>query len=1130
MKRSICSLLFLLVGTFHAYSQNITSSIVGQVSDSSGSAVPGAIVRIHNQDTGVVTETTVDPSGAYSVPNLLAGRYRVTASKEGFQTMDAPNIQLLASQTVRQDFTLQVGEVRQTIEVTSQARLIHTDSQTIGSTLVTRQLADLPLATRSIDALIQLAPGVSTSGNNPRISGSSYWGGNNFTLNGVSVNDIGNGGSSYTYGVTNLGMSNMPAPDSLQEFKVDSGNQNAEYRNVATVTMMTKQGTNEFHGLAYEYVENTSLNANQFLLNATGQPRPKYNLNQFGADLGGALLKNRLFFFGAYRGVRQKTSATSRLNLPSMAMRNGDFSALCTTFANGICAKGTQLYNPFTGNPFPNNQIPTSMFAPQSKALLSYLPAPTDLTSVGLPNGTPNYVIPKTNDIGVNGVDYRMDAMLSANDSLYGVFHWSQGSPWYLANTSYPDNYGNSLNFGYTDYAISATETHVFGPTAVNEFRAAWVVHASTRTGQNTDFQPWSLFPQIPVSDNGGLPTTNITGYSGMFYDYGKGYAFPEYDIELVDNFTKVSGRHTFKFGVDETGYKNYIRQGGPALSASLGNPLGTFGFTGAWTGNAGWPGQGSSQGNAFADFLLGTASSSNYAGPLTEIVTYSRDWEFYAQDTFQVSPKLTLNYGLRYVYQSPWRVRDNRVSYLDLANNKLALPQDSDTVTTPPLAIASLMTAYPYETTKQAGWPTSYYRKDLNNFAPRFGFAYRPFAGNKTVIRGGWGVYYNFIPGFIGQHENIFNPPWRSGSSFTSRLPGKPTTTFLPDLTFQNPFPTNAQSAPAANPLIYMTDRNLVNPVVQQWNVTVEQQLRENWALRASYIGAQTHHALYYAADINRPGVQQPNVSTQSQRPYQPWGQVNLTHTGGKVNFSQLQLELIKRFSAGFLIQLEYSYTKSKDNVPLVGGVQNVQDYNAEYGYTDSVPLHVLTANYLYELPFGRGRKFDIRNRILDGFAGGWSVSGISVYRGGAPFSVSFSVPSNYIGWWGGRADVVSGADPYAGQQSGHNIVSGVQWFNPSAFIAPQPWQWGNSERNSLFGPGSWNWDIGVQKTFSFKERHRVQLRCDALDAFNHFNLSNPSATIADTRDGGLAVPNAGKILGGSGSRIIQIGLKYMF
>jgi hypothetical protein len=1132
MKKYVALLTCSLVTACALIAQNITGSIVGQITDSSGSALPGAAVVVRNQGTGITVEAAVDASGSYTVPNLFAGQYTISARKQGFNSVEIKDVQLLASQTARQDITLQVGEVRQTIEVTGSAPLVRTDLQTIGNTIEAKQLSELPLPTRSIDGLLALAAGASTTGNNPRISGSNYWGGNNFTLNGVSVNDPGNGGASYSSGVPGLGLANMPAPDSLQEFKIDSGNQNAEYRAVATVTMVTKQGSNDFHGLAYEYLQNSALNANSFLLNATGQQRPVTRLNQFGGDLGGHIIPNRLFFYGAYCGVKQKTSGTTNLTMPSMAMREGDFSALCKTYVSGVCAAGagTQLYNPFTGNPFSNNQIPSNLITPQAKTLLSYLPAPTNAASTGLPNGSPNFIAPKTNDIGINGVDYRMDGMLSAKDSLYGVFHWSKGSPWYLASNAYPDNYGNQPDYGYTDFAISATETHIFSPTALNEFRAAWVVHSSVRTGQNTDFKPWSLFPQLPVSDNGGLPTMSMSGYTGMFYDYGKGYPFPEYDIEFSDNFTKIAGRHTLKFGAAETGYKNYIQQGGPALSASLGNPLGTFSFSGAWTGNRGWPGQPSSQGNAFADFLLGTANSTNFAGPLTEIVTYSRMWEFYAQDTFQVTPKLTLNYGVRYTYQSPWRVRDDRVSYFDLANNKLALPQDSDTVTTPPLAIPSLMTAYSYETTKQAGWPKHYYQKDLNNFGPRFGFAYRPFSGNKTVLRGGWGLYYNFIPGFIGAHENIFNPPWRSGSSFSSQLPGTPTQPFLPDLTFSNAFPTNAQSGPTANPLIYFTQRNLVNTVMQQWSLTLEQQLASNWAVRASYVGAQTHHALWYAGDINKPGVQQPNVPLQRQRPYQPWGQINQTHSGGKINFNQLQLELNKRFSEGFLVQAQYNWTVSRDNVPLVGGPENPADYNRDYGNTDSIPRQSLSVNYLYELPFGRGRRFNISNRFADAVAGGWSVSGITIYRTGSPFSVNFAVPSSVVGWWGGRADAVSGVDLYEGQSGSHDVINGVQWFNTAAFAPPAKWQYGNSQRNTVFGPGFWNWDIGVQKNFAITENHRLQLRGDALDAFNHFNLGNPSATIPNTRDGGLPDPRAGKIFGGSGSRVIQLGLKYMF
>lgn len=1111
--------------------QNITGSIVGQVSDPSGSAIPGAEISVRSTETGITAQTNTDTSGSYSIPNLLASTYEITARKEGFQAITVRGIQLLSAQTLRQDLKLAVGAVQQTVEVVGQAILIRTDSQTIGSSVGSRQAADLPLAGRTIDGLMGLAAGLETGGANPRISGSSYWGGTNFTLNGIGVNDSPNSRGQGTSGVSNFGFGNLPAPDSLQEFKIEAGNQSAEYRNVASIMMVLKQGGNAFHGLAYEFIQNTALNANTFLLNATGQPRAPSRLNQFGADLGGPVIRNRLFFYGAYRGVRNRFPRTANLSLPSMAMRSGDFSALCSAYSNGICATGTQLYNSFTGAPFLNNRIPANLITPQAKALAEFLPAPTNLSAPALPNGAPNYIAPVPNNAGINGVDFRMDGRLSSKDSVNGVFHWSQGAPWLLSSGSTPANYGNNADDGYTDYAISLTETHIFSPTAINEFRAAWVVHSPNHNGQNTDFNPATLFPQLPIVDNGGLPRMTMTGYTGMFTDAGKGYAFPEYDIEFVDNFTKVHGRHTFKFGVNETGYKNYTRQGGQALTGVTVTPLGAFTFSGQWTGNRGWPSQPSSQGNAFADFLLGVANTTNFAGPQTDYQVSSRDWEFYGQDSFQVTPKLTLNYGLRYVYQTPWHVRDYRVTYLDLKNNKLAIPQDSDTLTPPRLAIPALLAAYPYETTKQAGWPMSYSIPDKNNFAPRFGFAYRPFSGGKMVVRGGWGVYYDFYRSNASAYVNIFNPPWRTGSTWSSALPGRPTAPFLPDLTFQNPFPSTAETGPPSNPLIYMIGRNNVSPVTQQWSLTVEQQLRDNWMARASYVGAQTHHALYSREDINRPDVQRPNVPLQTQRIYQPWGEIGNTHTSGKVNFNQLQLELKKRLAAGFLVEAEYSYTRSRDNVPVTGGAQNPNNRNADYGNSEAILRQVLVVNYLYDLPVGRGRAFNLSNTILDKVAGGWSLSGVTAYRTGAPLSVSFTVPSSIVGWWGGRADAVARGSIYAGQQSGsHDVIGGVPWYNPGAFAPPQPWQWGNSERNSVYGPGSWNWDLGVQKSFAVTEAHRFQLRGDFLNAFNHFNLGSPNATIADTRDGGLPNPNSGKIFGGSGNRIIQLGLKFMF
>lgn len=1135
-----------------ALCQVITGNIVGQITDKSGALVPKVQIVIRNSGTGASVTVEADDSGAYSAPNLQAGIYDISARKQGFRVETVTGIQLLAQQTARLDLQLQVGTIRQSIEVGAQAQLVNTDSQTINSSIKQRQLTDLPTTSRSIDGVMILAPGVTGFGNasnisNPQISGSHYWGSTNFSLNGVSLNDFGNGSATATHSFNQdqIGEANLPPPDALQEFRVDSGGLNAEYKNVAAVTLVLKQGTNNYHGNAYEFVENTVLNANYFMLNATGQPRSAFHRNQFGGDFGGPIKKNRLFFFFSYRGIRERSSQVTSLELPSEAMRAGDFSALCSTYdANRVCSdpNGTQLYNPRTGQPFAGNQIPSDMITSQAKTLMPYLPALT-IPSPALPNSAPNYVAPVPSKFDINGMDFRPDAQLSSKDSLYGTVHQSLGDPWSISAGT-PPAYGNQASRGYVHYLFSATETHMFSQSTVNQVLWAWTEWRQSNNGQNTNFNPQSLFPQLPVINNGGLPTMNISGYTGMWTDRGLGYPYPEYTIQISDNLSHVRGRHVFKFGVDEQGYRQNVRQGGPSLTTPLGNPLGTFNFSGQWTGNQGWPTQPHSQGNAFADFLLGTADSSNYGIAPTDIQIGSRDWEFYAQDTWQATPKLTLNFGLRYVYEQSWQVRDDRVSYLDLNNNKLALPQDSATVTAPPQAFPQLLAAYPFETTQNAGWPKSYYVPEKKNFGPRLGFAYRPLPGNRTVLRGGWGIYYDNLIAWIGPYENMFNPPWQLGATFTTQLPGKPTAPFLPDVTFSNPFPAAAAGAPPANPLVYATDRYIRNPMQEQWNLTLEQQFGEDWMARVTYVGAKTTHGLFYASDINKPKVQQPNVPPQQQVTYQPWSQVLYTYTGGYGKFNQLQLELLKRFSNGFQLQAEYNLTSSLDNTPIAGGPQNPWNPTADYGNSDGLPRQTLVFNYVYDLPVGRGKKLLAQSsRLVDTLLGDWTVSGISKYQTGAPSSVTFLVPSGYVGWQGGRADLVAGADLYAGQQDSHDVINGVQWFNTAAFAAPRPWQYGNSERNMLYGPGSWNWDIGIRKFFSITETSKLQFRADFLNAFNHANLDfgreypqqggGSTTVIADTRDGGLPNPSSGKIFSAGtlpGPRVIQLGLKFEF
>jgi hypothetical protein len=777
--------------------------------------------------------------------------------------------------------------------------------------------------------------------------------------------------------------------------------------------------------------------------------------------------------------------------------------------------------------------IPTSRITSQAQKLNTFLPAPNMPTNPnGLPSGGNNYYALISAPQTMNSVNFRVDYHLSDRDQLYVTYNQNVGDPWGVA-LGYPSTYGNGGNFGYRIHGASLVETHTFTPRVLNEFHFSYYDPASIRSGVNLDFDPRTLFPQLAVSPNRGLPTFTMSGYSGMFHDYGLGFYNHTFDVEAVDSVTWVRGRHTMKFGADITTYKSY--QPNPAA------PLGTFALTGQWTGNKGWPNLPSSQGNAFADFLLGdvnttTSGNANALGA----VYYSWDWNFYVQDTWQATSRLTLYYGLRYFFQTPWDWQGDYSTYWDPKSNRLALPQDSSTPTLPSFgASPALFSAYDFTTTQALGIPKHYMVADTNDWGARIGLAYRPFNGNHTVFRAGYGIYYNFLPAFAGSRDDVLNPPWLSSLSgfasatYNTQLPGKPTAPFLPDLTFANPFPSSQSSASGASlhPNIYTVQRDIKHARAQQWTATLEHQFSRQWAGRVTYAGSQTHHISWFFGDFNVPVVQQPFVAQQNQRPYQPWAVIDSTRSGASQNFEQLQLEATKRFAGGSTFQAQYAWTRSLDNVDSSGGPMIPAYPGLDYGNSSGIRRHSLVAHYVYQVPIGRGKRyFSGMGRLLDTVVGGWQVSGITSYLSGAPFSVSFAVPTGFTGWWGGRASLVAGADLYGSQGSGHDITHGVQWFNPAAFVAPSQFTWGNSSRNMLFGPGSYNWDVSMAKNFSATEKIKLQLRGDFLNALNHFNLTGVTATIADTRDGGVTSALAGKATSGSGSRVVQVGARITF
>ena len=998
--RVILTAVFLLVlGNGALNGQIITSSIVGRVTDPSGAVVPGVSITVTNTGTNVSVQMKTDTSGTFSLTNLLTGTYDLSASKTGFGKYMRTGVQLMAQATLRVDISLKVGSNLETVTVTTAAPLVQTDSQTISTTLTTRQADELPLQTELVAGLLTLVAGSEpgTYMSNPVSGGAPYWGGTDWSVNGMSVNDVGDGGAPYTVapgGNTGLMLLPLPWLDSIQELKASGTDNSAEYRAINSVTIVTKQGSNKLHGMAYEDLQNAALNANTLDLNAEGIKRPPSEYNQFGANAGGPIWKDKAWFFFSYGGLRDRTYSTNTLTMPSLAMRQGDFSALCTSFVGGVCTAGTQLYNPETGLPFAQNAIPTTEFASQSNSLLAYLPQLTK-TTAGLPSGPPDYIAPLSVADDVNEYQARIDYQISHSDSVYGVFSKNGTGPYQSAG-GYPPEYGNDSDFGYHDYSMAVTENHTFGPTTINEFHIQTYRHGTNRYGENVNFNPLSLFPQLTPSSNRGLPAMNISGYTGMWYDRGL-YSYPQWQSGLGDNLTHVHGRHTIKAGLDLTHYTTIWR--------NTGAPLGTFGFSGDWTGGKGWLAK-PSAGNAFADFLLGDADTDSTGTAAVERVDKSYDSEYYVQDAWQATSRLTINMGIRYSYQAPYEARNNTFTLFNPSTNKLVLPENSATPTLPPVGTNSVAyNAYlAYFTTTQAvGLSTHPYVMSKNGWGPRFGFAFRPFSGTRTVLRGGYGIYYGIGAAFIGgPFAGETNPPWGGESeNFATELPKTPPVGgFLPDLTFSDPFPgTNggAASASAHPNVAYQQLQGFQLPRAQQWNLTLERQFTPNLMGRASYVGGKTDHISFYNQNINLPAVMNLAETLQQQNLIQPWNDITGVYSAGAQNFNQLQLEVVRRFSKSISFQAEYAWTQSLDDVPGAGygSVQVWQDPQRDYGNSPAESRHDLAFNYIWYLPFGRGMRWlgNSRNAV-DALLGGWEVSGITLYRTGWPVTPGTVVP----------------------------------------------------------------------------------------------------------------------------------------
>jgi hypothetical protein len=1082
--------------------QTTTGSIIGLVTDTTGSAVPKAAVTVTRVDTGIATKTTTDISGNYVVTPLQPGPYSVTVEAQGFKKSVSAGIALNVQDRLAVNVTLEVGQITETVEVQGVAAPLQTDTSYLGQVVDSQKIVDLPLNGRFFTRLAVLTAGAAPTApgaRDERTGGFSANGvrpyQNNYLLDGIDNNSLSEdltNEASFVVG---------PSPDAIAEFKVQTNSMSAEFgRSGGAVMNVTfKSGTNQFHGSVFEFLRNSRLDAKNFFDPATG-PTPPFKQNQFGAAAGGPVEfphyngKNRTFFFADYQGTRIRTAHTFLATLAPLAWRTGNFSGFNPAFDPNTTTGPNAVRQPF-----PNNQIPLQRFDPASLKLIAFMPAPNVAGSVSRTGVANNYlsnpVEPDTTDQG----DVRIDHKISDKDSLFARFSMADQN---LTPPSAipPPLSGAAFSSGdWTNNTRQAmfSETHIFSPRVINEFRAGYTRLRTERLqfNANDNLSSQVGIPGIPfTANNGGLPRFSVSGVSG----FGSATFQPTREFQnvfhFIENVSLIKGRHTIKLGAEWKPEVNFSILQPPT-------PRGRFSFNGNSTRDANNRG---GSGFGFADFALGIPSTASLASFIND--TFQQPgYFFYAQDDFKVNNRLTFNLGIRYEFISqPKERRDGEANYniatgaLDIANGRTdALP-------------ASFFPQIPINRNA----PRQLVPQDRNNFAPRVGFAFK--LTNKTVIRSGYGIFYSsYEAGPLSIPNPGNNPPFYVESNF-------------PAVNFSTPnpivnqlsrgLPSNAFSNPAA-PSLFSLDPAFRNPYVQHWNFGIQQDLGFNTVWEISYAGS-AGKKLYEFRNVNQAlPTADPNADTDPRRP-RPFLGGDLTYwcSCGSSTYHSLQTKVEKRFSNNLSFLGAYTYGKSLDEQSQASlGFDNSTSVRSEYNYrweksrSDYDQTHRFVVSYTYEVPFGRNLKG--AGKLL---ANGWQFVGIHSFTTGTPFTVHAQTDFSNSGGDARPNAVVGVSDEPAGGRSRQ------QWFNPAAFTNPGDGQFGNVGRNTLSGPGNVSIDFSIFKTFPISDRARVQFRTEFFNLINHPNFRGPSTTY----DGS----NPGELTGAGTSRQIQFALKLLF
>jgi hypothetical protein len=1130
------------------WAQAPVANLTGLVEDSSGAVIPGAKLEIVDTATGVRDTTETNSTGYYSFQLLPPGTYNLRIEKAGFKVVERAGILLSVQQTARIDFILPVGTAVQQVTVTGAPPILQKETSSISQLVTPREVADLPILGRNAYALVQLVPGafVPASYNSlpvdvisqtyVSINGSRAYQ-NEYLLDGISNTSAGNSGPAV-----------FPIVDAVQEYRVTTTDYSAEYGRAAggVFNVAMKSGTNAFHGDAYDYLRNDALDADDFFSNRAGLVIAPFRFNQFGGTFGGPIRKNKTFFFGAYEGVREIQGVTFVDTVPTPAEREGDFSQNLNS-----AGKLIQIYNPFStvpnpANPsqfirtaFTGNIVPPTMIDPAGKALLQYLPLPNTTPGNAVTN-TDNFTSANPQDIRKDDFSVRVDHQLSDKEHLFGEVFYDQEDydrPNAYGNIGTP-TYGPVQVFGRR--AVVLGDTYDFSPTLIGEFEYGLNRQINLRGSPSDGVNLASLgfpsgFAKSVYPDT--LPAILVPGFEGSFSqnNIGPGTTIGEaglirYGIDTdtwQGTLMKVAGRHTLNFG----GGFQVLRQNALQYS-DTGNE---FVFSPAFTQGPNPTVASGTAGFAFASFLLGTAASgqANYTPALALQSLY---YDGFVEDNFKATPKLTLNLGVRYEDETPYTDRFNQLTNFNFQ-------------AVPPLAAPGLNLHGALSFVGVNGNPREQWNPDYDNIGPRLGLAYS--LTPRTVLRAGAGIFY--APNYASDNSTA-DSGFSSVTTFVGSL-----NTVTPYNVLSNPFPSglilppgNSQgSATLLGQSVQFADRDQQTPDAYAWNFDVQRQLPGSFMLGAAYVGDRGLHnyntlqfdqlpdsdlALGNALLTSVPnpfygeiasGSLSAATTTKEQllRPFPQFTGVQAdSSTYGSSTYNSMQITAEKQFSHGVSITASYTWSKLMDNATGALSGQTLsgtgfQDYNNlrnEWSVSSLDIPHRFVIGYLWELPFGTGRKY-----LTAGWAGrafgGWQVEGITTFASGEVLGLTATNTTNSLG--GGQRPNWNGENPVLASPTVN------EWFNTSVFSQPPPFTFGNVARTlgNLRASPTNDFDFSLIKNTRLNERITLQFRAESFNLFNTVQFGPPDTGLGDSTFGVVSSQQ-------NQPRIVQLALKLLF